>query len=79
MATETQERTDTANKTELATKADIDELSADVAKLSTTVDKHGHELTSIRAELKWIRWTLGIIVVLLTALFGAVLAIALQI
>ena len=80
MATETQERTDTAaGKSEWATRADIDELSADVAELSTKVDNHGHELTSIRAELKWIRWTLGTIVVLLTALFGAVLAIALQI
>ena len=72
MATETQERTDTANKTELATKADVAELSA-------KVDEHGHELTSIRIELRWIRWILGAMVVVLMALFSATLALALQI
>ena len=87
MATETQERTDAAaDKVELATKADVVELSADVAELSTKVtdlstkvDNHGHELTSIRVELRWMRWTLGVIVVMLMALFGAAIAIALQI
>ena len=107
MATETQERTDSADKVELATKADVVELSTDVAELSTDVaelstdvaelstkvtdlstkvtdlstkvDNHGHELTSIRVELRWMRWTLGVIVVMLMALFGAAIAIALQI
>lgn len=86
MATETRERTDAADKVELATKADVVELSADVAELSTKVtelstkvDNHGHELTSIRVELRWMRWTLGVIVVMLMALFGAAIAIALQI
>lgn len=65
MATETRERTDTANQAELATKAIIAELSAKVAQQGS--------------ELMWIKWTLGAMGVLLVTLCGAAFVIALQI
>lgn len=66
MATETQERTNAAaNQAERATKSVIAELSATVAQQG--------------AELKWIRWTLGAMAVLLITVCGITFAIALQI
>ena len=65
MATETQRRTTSANQAERATKSDIAELSATVAQQG--------------AELKWIRWTLGAMAVLLITVCGVTFAIALQI
>ena len=74
MATETHERTDISNKTELATKADLDKLAtkADLDKLAATV-------AQLANDMKWIKWILGAMVVLITAMFAAMLALSLQI
>ena len=82
MATETQERTDTAaNRAERATKADLAKFAtkADIAELSAKIGKCGHEIDSIQGELNQIKWLLGAMFVLIIATFGAIFAIALQI
>ena len=83
MATGTHERTDISNKTELATKADLDKLAtkADLDKLATKadLDKLAATVAQLANDMKWIKWILGAMVVLITAMFAAVLALSLQI